>query len=306
MPVYSMTGFASVQGECASWGVQAGLPPHGKERRLAIEIRSVNGRNLEMVFRLADPLRAFEPLLRERVQQRLQRGKVEIRASIDGGDATGLAIPSEEWLHRLATAQDAIRARLPQARELSVAEVLDFAQGEATSGHDWRYDVLTLIDKALDALLAARENEGNRLAAMLLDRTRQIRTLVDAAEPMVPTIVADQRQRFLDRWRDGMGLVGHSHTPSAVYERAIAESTAFALRIDVAEELTRLHSHLEEIERLLAEGGTVGKRLEFLVQELQREANTLGAKSCAVQLSYVAVDLKVLIEQMREQVQNLE
>jgi uncharacterized protein (TIGR00255 family) len=118
--------------------------------------------------------------------------------------------------------------------------------------------------------------------------------------------VAQQRQRFLDRWKEAMALADGTTLPEAAQDRALTEATAFAIRIDVAEEITRLNSHLDEIERLLKKGGEVGKRLDFLIQELHREANTMGSKSSALELTHISVDMKVLIEQMREQVQNIE
>ena len=141
---------------------------------------------------------------------------------------------------------------------------------------------------------------------MLLGHLGQLRALAQQARPLVPQLVEQQRQRFLERWKEAMGLAEGSATPEAAQDRALTEATAFAIRIDVAEELTRLRSHLDEIERLLQRGGEVGKRLDFLIQELHREANTLGSKSSSLELTRVSVDMKVLIEQMREQVQNLE
>jgi uncharacterized protein (TIGR00255 family) len=122
----------------------------------------------------------------------------------------------------------------------------------------------------------------------------------------VPQLVEQQRQRFLERWKEAMALADGSHLPEVAQDRALTEATAFAIRIDVAEELTRLRSHLDEISRLLAKGGDIGKRLDFLIQELHREANTLGSKSAVLEMTRISVDMKVLIEQMREQVQNIE
>jgi uncharacterized protein (TIGR00255 family) len=119
-------------------------------------------------------------------------------------------------------------------------------------------------------------------------------------------LVASQRQRFIERWKDAMSLAQGTAIPEAAQDRALAEATAFAMRIDVAEEITRLGSHLEELERLITKGGEIGKRLDFLIQELHREANTMGSKSAALELTHLSVDMKVLIEQMREQVQNIE
>ncbi|WP_347656106.1 endoribonuclease YicC domain-containing protein, partial [Comamonas thiooxydans] len=145
-----------------------------------------------------------------------------------------------------------------------------------------------------------------RLADMLLDRIKQLRELAKTATPLVPQLVEQQRQKFLERWKEAMALGEGSVAPEAAQDRALAEATAFAIRIDVAEEVTRLGSHLDEIERLLKKGGDIGKRLDFLIQELHREANTLGSKSATLELTRISVDMKVLIEQMREQVQNIE
>jgi uncharacterized protein (TIGR00255 family) len=144
---------------------------------------------------------------------------------------------------------------------------------------------------------------------MLRGHVKQLRALAAQAAPLVPQLVAQQRERFLERWNEALGAgadAGAAVPSDAARDRALAEATAFAIRIDVAEELTRLDAHLDEIDRLLAKGGEIGKRLDFLIQELHREANTLGSKSAALELTRISVDMKVLIEQMREQVQNIE
>jgi uncharacterized protein (TIGR00255 family) len=141
---------------------------------------------------------------------------------------------------------------------------------------------------------------------MLLSHLKQLRELAKQAQPMVPQLVEQQRQRFLERWRDAMQLAEGAATPESAQDRALTEATAFAIRIDVAEELTRLASHIDEIEALVKKGGEIGKRLDFLIQELHREANTLGSKSASLELTRISVDMKVLVEQMREQVQNIE
>jgi uncharacterized protein (TIGR00255 family) len=155
-------------------------------------------------------------------------------------------------------------------------------------------------------LMGAREREGARLAAMLLGHLKQLRELAQKAKPLVPQLVDQQRTRFLERWKEAMALADGSSLPEAALDRALSEATAFAIRIDVAEELMRLGSHVDEIERLVNKGGEIGKRLDFLIQELHREANTMGSKSAALELTHISVDMKVLIEQMREQVQNIE
>ncbi|MFT4266144.1 MAG: YicC/YloC family endoribonuclease [Xenophilus sp.] len=303
MPVYSMTGYASGQGS------PSGTPEEHQTRtapagRLAVEIRSVNSRYLDLAFKLADDLRQHEPALRELLTRRLKRGKVEVRAALDL-PAAAVAEPSARLLQRLNGLQDAVRTWLPDARGLSVSEVLRMAAGEAPVAACASFDVAALVSQALDDLIAARAREGARLAAMLRDRLAALRQLAGQAGPIVPQLVEQQRARFLQRWKDAMGLVGGA-VPDAAQERALAEATAFAIRIDVAEELTRLSAHLDEIEALLDKGGEIGKRLDFLIQELHREANTLGSKSATLELTRIGVDMKVLIEQMREQVQNIE
>jgi uncharacterized protein (TIGR00255 family) len=299
-----MTGYASGQNG------PAGTPPETDPRplaagRLGVEIRSVNSRFLDLTFKLPEDLRQYEPVLREMLTGRLKRGKVELRAAVESTAQGGVAEPSTRLLQRLNGVQDGIRAWLPSARELSVADVLRIAAGDSTSAGDWSSVLADVTQKTLDSLVEAREREGARLAAMLKDHLGQLRKLTAQAVPLVPQLVEQQRARFLERWQDAMGLTGGT-LPEAAQDRALNEATAFAIRIDVAEELTRLGSHLDEIERLLKKGGEIGKRLDFLIQELHREANTLGSKSAALEMTRIGVDMKVLIEQMREQVQNIE
>jgi uncharacterized protein (TIGR00255 family) len=289
MAVYSMTGYATA----------------APTTRIGVEIRSVNSRFLDLTFKLPEELRGSEPALRERTTARLKRGKVEMRVWIEGRGDSELQAPTAAELQKLLSLQDGIQAWLPQAAALSVAEVLQLTRRQSvavTDGHD---ELLGLADQALASLMKAREREGQRLATMLLDHSRQLRRLAQEAQPLIPQLVAQQRQRFLDRWNEAMGNAG-SVGSEAAQDRALNEATAFAIRIDVAEEITRLDAHLSEIDRLLAKGGDIGKRLDFLIQELHREANTLGSKSSSLELTRISVDMKVLVEQMREQVQNIE
>ncbi|MDD2883032.1 MAG: YicC family protein [Rhodoferax sp.] len=305
MSVYSMTGYASVQHSNAIDATDSEPKPI-LNTRLGLEIRSVNSRFLDLSFRLPDELRACEPALRERLTTRLKRGKVEVRAALESNNAGGVAEPSVRLLQRLNSIQDNVKAWLPSATALSVADVIRLSGSDAPSTKDWQADLIALTDTALEALMAAREREGARLAIMLQDRITQLRALAALAQPLIPKLVAQQRQRFMDRWQEAMGLTDGSHVPEAAQDRALTEATAFAIRIDVAEELTRLDSHLDELQRLISKGGEIGKRLDFLIQELHREANTMGSKSAALELTHISVDMKVLIEQMREQVQNIE
>jgi uncharacterized protein (TIGR00255 family) len=304
MPVYSMTGYASAQNSTNTAGTETDSKlPSGQ---IGLEIRSVNSRFLDLSFRLPEDLRQFEPALRDLLQGKLKRGKVEVRASIEMGAATGVAEPTPRLLQRLNTVQDSVKAWLPTAAPLSVADVIRLCAAEQTGTHDWSAAVLPLADKALKALLDARAREGARLSGMLLDHIAQLRVLAQQAIPLIPQLVEQNRQRFLARWKDAMALTDGATLPEAAQDRALTEATAFAIRIDVAEEITRLSSHLDELERLIKKGGEIGKRLDFLIQELHREANTLGSKSAALELTHISVDMKVLVEQMREQVQNIE
>jgi len=300
-----MTGYAAAQGRTAA--AAAGSESRGASGNwLGLEIRSVNSRFLDLALRLPEELRAFEPMLRDMLAGRLKRGKVELRATIESGSPNSVAEPSARLLQRLGSLQDTIRSWIPDAQPLRVSDVLRLATGEQSGPHDWHEELGTLAEQALHALVLARQREGARLAAALSTRIDDIRMLARQAGPLVPQLVAAQRQRFLDRWNEAMQSTQTGIAPEAAHDRALAEATAFAIRIDVAEELTRLQAHLDEIERLLARGGEIGKRLDFLIQELHREANTLGSKSAALELTHISVDMKVLIEQMREQVQNIE
>ncbi|HEY3047370.1 MAG TPA: YicC/YloC family endoribonuclease [Polaromonas sp.] len=305
MSVYSMTGYATVQSSTAqsSPETEQGLEASS---RLGVEIRSVNSRFLDLAFRLPDELRQAEPALRELLTAKLKRGKVEIRVSLESASSSNLRPPSSVTLQRLGSLEDNIKSWLPQATALSVADILRIATNEDKKPHDHSEELVKLTQKALKELMSAREREGARLATMLLDRTAQLRALAALAEPMVPKLVEQQKTRFLERWKEAMALGGSTALPEVAQDRALTEATAFAIRIDVAEEITRLSSHLDEIDRLLGSGGELGKRLDFLIQELHREANTLGSKSASLELTRISVDMKVLIEQIREQVQNIE
>ncbi|MBP8187174.1 MAG: YicC family protein [Comamonas sp.] len=302
MPVYSMTGYASVQHAPASAENNASA----QNVRLGLEIRAVNSRFLDLTFRLPDELRSQEPALRALLSNRLKRGKVEVRAAIDVDASASLPQPTPALLQRMQSVQDMVQAWLPDARGLSVSDALRLAGSGNAVQVDWHEIVPNLADAAVTELMDARAREGKRLADMLKDRLHQLRELAAQATPLVPQLVEQQRQRFLERWQEAMGLTEGQVTPEAARDRALSEATAFAIRIDVAEEVTRLDSHLDEVERLLKKGGEIGKRLDFLIQEMHREANTLGSKSAALDLTRISVDMKVLIEQMREQVQNIE
>lgn len=292
MSVYSMTGFASAIGA------------------VAVEVRSVNSRFLDLSLRLPDEFRALEPALRDILTSAIRRGKVELRLFSERSEGAGTGLPAVEQVTAqiadLAALQDVVRRQLPDSATMTVHEILHWCRnGRAARVPDEQ--VLELARRCAVELREARAREGARLVEVLLARVSRLRELARDAEPLLPQVVARQQERFLSRWNEALASAGASElSASAVTERALSEAAAFALRIDVAEELSRLVVHLDEIERLLAGGGEVGKRLDFLIQELHREANTLGSKSASIELTRVSIDMKVQIEQMREQVQNLE
>ena len=312
MPVYSMTGYASATAG-AGVNAESGTIAEGQTHRAAaaasvtVELRSVNGRFLDLNFRMPDELRALEPALRDLLGNALRRGKVELRMATRTEADTGWPQPQPEQLNRLARLESTVQGWLPKAQALSVHEVMQWCKG---GGGAERLDEVALeaARRAVAGLTEAREREGQRLVAVLMERVQRLRELADQAEPLVPAVVQRQQQRFLERWQEALEATGAAQSipREALQERALNEAAAYAIRIDVAEELARLRSHLDEVTRLLKAGGEIGKRLDFLMQELQREANTLGSKSAALELTNVSVEMKVAIEQMREQVQNLE
>ena len=319
MPVYSMTGYATAQsrplapGEAGAAAATAsglagspGPSPAQPAVRLGLEIRSVNSRFLDISFRLPDELRQQEPALRELLQTQCRRGKLELRASLESAAGGLAAEPSTKLLQRLSMLQGRIQGWLPDVAPLRVVDVLRLSESESSSPRDWAHELMALATAAVADLLSSREREGARLAAMLQERLASLRQLAQQAMPLVPLLMEQQRLRFLDRWKEALDLAAGQPLPDAALDRALTEAAAFAIRVDVAEELTRLNSHLDEIERLLGKGGEMGKRLDFLIQELHREANTLGSKSTVLEMTRISVDMKVLIEQMREQVQNIE
>ena len=296
MTVYSMTGYANAAVAATQGGAS-----------VSVEARSVNGRFLDLALRLPDELRGMEPALRELLSAAFRRGKIELRVASAQDADDAWPVPTSDQLNRLSRLEGTVQGWLPNARALTVNEVMQWCRSGAAA-LDLNDATLAAARQCIQGLAEARAREGARLAAMLIDRVGRLRELAAQAVPLVPAVVQRQQQRFLERWQEA--LQGANATaavaPEAVRERALSEAASYAIRIDVAEELTRLASHLDEIERLLKAGGELGKRLDFLIQELQREANTLGSKSAALELTGLAVEMKVAVEQMREQVQNIE
>jgi len=269
---------------------------------LHLELRSVNSRYLDLAFRINDDLRQAEPALREAITAKLRRGKVECRFNLQAKDSAprDLAI-NDMLLGQLKTAQAAVLAQLPQAAALSVGEVLRWPgmlADDSPAFDALQPEIASLVAAALDELVATRGREGERLAEMIRGRIQRMRELVASVQPRVPALVAEYQEKLATRLRDAAATLDD--------DRIRLEVGLFAQRVDVAEELSRLSTHLDEVERILKVGGAAGKRLDFLMQELNREANTLGSKAMAADMTAIAVELKLAIEQMREQVQNIE
>ena len=267
-----------------------------------IDLRSVNQRFLELHFRLADEFRSLEPQLRELINQRLARGKVECRISLNVLPAASLDNGlNPAILERLANWQTDVMQRLPGSAPLSVNEILRWpgaVQTAALSQETLNEATLAAMRETLDEMVESRQREGAKLRQHILDRLAAAETQVAGLQPLLPALVAAQREKLAERLRDALGEAG--------YERLAQEVALAAQKADIDEECARLNTHFVEVRRVLNQAGAVGKRLDFLMQELHREANTLGSKSVAVETSRVSLELKVLIEQMREQVQNIE
>ena len=304
MPVYSMTGYANSLAQ----------PPKAEDGNssapasVSVELRSVNGRFLDLSMRMPEELRGLEPQLRELISARFKRGKIELRINTQREADGAWPQPQPEQLNRLASLEAKVRTWLPQAGPLSVQEVLNLCKSGGAAAVQLDGATLEAAKACIEGLADSREREGEKLVAILNERIKRLRELASEAEPLLPAVVARQQQRFLERWQEALTATGAAGTvpKESLQERALNEAAAFAIRIDVAEELGRLRAHLEELSRLLKKGGELGKRLDFLIQELHREANTLGSKSAALELTNISVEMKVAIEQMREQVQNIE
>ncbi|MFA6920927.1 MAG: YicC/YloC family endoribonuclease [Gallionella sp.] len=286
--ILSMTGYANTSADFT-----AGT--------LTLELRAVNHRYLDIQLRMPDELRSFEGSLRELITAQLQRGKVECRINYAAREATGGTTLNRELLQQLSVWNKEVQAALPDAQTLSVADVLRWngmLQTPSASSDELHTTLLELMQTALQEFSASRAREGEKLKEFLSVRLEKIEALRTAVMPHVPAAIAAYEARLINRLTDAL--------QNAEEERIRQEITLFASKIDVDEELSRLASHLVEMRRVLKLGGAVGKRLDFLMQELNREANTLGSKSVDAEVSRCAMEMKILIEQMREQIQNLE
>lgn len=297
--VHSMTGYGTVTRD-------------HELGRLTIELRSVNSRFLDLSFRLPDELRALEPVVREAVQSRVTRGKVDCRAAVQlRAAARPELVLKPGALDALADAQIRVLQRFPGAAPLSVADALRFP-GVVDDPHpdpaQWVGAFRPLVGAAIDELLASRAREGERLADGIRQRAAAMAALVAALKPRAPELVAEFGQKLTERLREAAtgALSGTAVPLDEAMARIRQEVSVYGMRVDVAEELSRLDIHVAELLRIVDGGGQVGKRLDFLMQELNREANTLGSKAAGMEVTQASVELKLLIEQVREQVQNIE
>jgi uncharacterized protein (TIGR00255 family) len=287
--IYSMTGFASGTRELAT-------------AALNVELRSVNHRYLDLQFRLPEELRPLEPGLRELIVARLQRGKVECRIGLTPlpEELRPLELNSEV-LKQLRALSEKLRTAWPSVPGLTAADILRWPGmlgSDTVSLDEMRAACHHTLQSVLEEFTASRAREGDKLKGLLLERAAAMEERIATVAPRMPQVLAAFQDKLATRLREAMAVSDD--------ERIRQEIVLFANRIDVDEELSRLTTHISEVVRILETGGAVGKRLDFLMQELNREANTLGSKSVDVEVTKVSLDLKLLIEQMREQIQNIE
>lgn len=306
--IYSMTGYASATRELTSGEGNGGVSA-------SVELRTVNSRFLDLNFRMPEDVRACEPTLREMLMTKLSRGKVDIRINLQRSEqAANAGALNRDSLEQLAVLQRTVLAAFPDAGPLRTGEILRWP-GVLTeseiSTDTLREAVLECGKRAIADLIDVRAREGAQLATMLLGNVTEMEAIVARITPLVPELIAKHQQKIVERLQEALGIAAADQPATIVSREEIAERirqevTMYGIRIDIAEELSRLTAHLNETRHVIEKGGKVGKRLDFMMQELNREANTLGSKAAAKELADASMTLKLLIEQMREQVQNLE
>jgi len=287
--IHSMTGYATAAREF----------PFGA---LSVELRSVNHRYLDIQFRLPDELRAVEPAMRELLTENIARGKVECRVTFAAVSGTHKTLKlNDNLLQQLEAVEHNVRGRIAGAAQLSTADILRWPgvlAAEPVPLDELQAACRDLLARVLEEFNAARAREGEKLVALLRERAASMERTLGELAPRIPQVVAAYREKLAARLKEAIG--------GGEDERIRQEVAVFATKIDVDEELSRLGAHVSELKRALAGGGTLGKQLDFLMQELNREANTLAAKSVDLAVTRAALDLKIVIEQMREQIQNIE
>ncbi len=284
---------------------------------ITIEIKSVNSRFLDLQFRINDEFRSIEPLFRDAISKRINRGKVECRFSFGkkNNDGQQKAL-NTDVLTQLNQFQVELKQRFPSAKELSVSDLLRWPgviEESEINSDNLQENIHSGIESTLNDFITSREREGAALAQVLLKCVDEMEIIVARITPLLPTVLQQFQQKAITRLEEALGLALSKADGSApnlsrdeVLDRIRQEVTMYGIRIDVNEELARLSGHLTETRQIIKKGGQVGKRLDFMMQELNREANTLGSKAALKELADASMELKLLIEQMREQVQNLE
>ncbi|MBR7781996.1 YicC family protein [Undibacterium sp. LFS511W] len=299
-----MTGFAT-----SSLETEAGT--------ITVELKSVNSRFLDLQFRINDDFRAVESVFRELISGQISRGKVECRFSFGKKAASGQQKNlNQEALQQLRSLEQQIAALFPHAQPLTAHDILRWPgvmEEQEISGEALQPAILQTIQQALALFKVSREREGEALTAVLLSKIAAMDEIVERITPLMPQVLQQFQQKATSRLEEALGFAGTESTQTTTtitrdeaLDRIRQEVTLYGVKIDVAEELARLGAHLKETRHILKKGGPVGKRLDFMMQELNREANTLGSKAAIKDLADASMELKLLIEQMREQVQNLE
>lgn len=287
--IRSMTAFSRCD-QATDWGT------------LSWEVRTVNHRYLEPSFRMPEELRAIESQLRERLTKRLGRGKIECNCRFQAQQETQTSLTiNTEFAKQLVETSREVDHLLYNSAAVNSLDILRWPGVIETSSADWqalRKDALTLFDDALDDLISTREREGDRLKTMIIERLDAMTVIVAEVRKVIPEIITAQRTKIIERL-NGLDVELDDG-------RLEQEASILVHKMDVDEEMDRLATHLDEVRRNLEGNKPVGRRLDFLMQELNREANTLGSKSINIDTTRASVDLKVLIEQMREQIQNIE
>jgi len=289
---------------------------------ISLELRAVNSRFLDLNFRIPDDLRMVEGPLRERLSEAVTRGKVDVRVSYARESDRGQLAIDLEYVSALGRQLESARAIIPDVPAPRLSELIEASDRLESAGFDpeaWTAMCLQAATQALSDFQSAREREGARLAQVMLNCADEALQIVSRVEQDLPSLLEEHRQKLANKIHEALCAAnpdGFTQISGEELTARIAQETSlFSLRIDVAEELARLRSHMAELQHLLASGDTgearknsrgTGKRLDFLFQEMNREANTLGSKASSLKVTRAAIDLKLLIEQMREQAQNIE
>jgi uncharacterized protein (TIGR00255 family) len=310
--IYSMTGYASATREVASDGAGA----NGSGVGVSVELRTVNSRFLDMNFRMPEDVRVCEPQLREMLMNKLSRGKVDIRINLNRAEQTTISgALNRDALSQLAALERSVLDVFPDSERMRTGEILRWPgilSESGVSAETLRDAVLACGKQAIAELIDVRAREGAALGAVLIANVTEMEAIVARITPLVPELITKHQQKIVERLQIALGIAAPEGTTQTsipreeIAERIRQEVTMYGIRIDINEELQRLTAHLTETRHVLQKGGKVGKRLDFMMQELNREANTLGSKAAAKELADASMTLKLLIEQMREQVQNLE